>query len=62
LKQTLLNEIRSLYGDESGQDLIEYAIIALLIVLGAIAAMGNLATNINSALSKMGSALTNDVS
>ncbi len=43
--------------DESGQDLIEYALVAGLISLGTIAAMSGLATKIGSAFSSVGSQL-----
>lgn len=44
--------------DESGQDLIEYALVAALIGLGATAAMGTLATTIGSAFGSVGTKLT----
>lgn len=44
--------------DESGQDLIEYALVAALIALGAAASMRVLASSIGSALSTVGSRLT----
>jgi pilus assembly protein Flp/PilA len=53
----LLRIVQILHGDESGQDLIEYALVAALIALGAIAAMQTLAANINTAFSTMGSKL-----
>ena len=36
--------LHSLHNDESGQDLIEYALVAALIAFGAVATMGALAT------------------
>ena len=47
--------------DESGQDLIEYALVAALIALGATAAMSSLATSISTAFSTVGSKLTASV-
>jgi pilus assembly protein Flp/PilA len=47
--------------DESGQDLIEYALVAALIALGAIASMRTLATAISTALANVGTRLTNAV-
>jgi len=47
--------------DESGQDLIEYALVAGLIGLGAVTAMSGLATKIGSAFSSVGSTLTSAV-
>lgn len=50
--------LRALKDDESGQDLIEYALVAGLIGLGAVAAMSSLATTIGTAFSSVGSSLT----
>jgi pilus assembly protein Flp/PilA len=51
----------SVFSDESGQDLIEYALVAALIALGATAAMTTLATTISSAFTAVGTKLTNAV-
>ena len=48
--------------DESGQDLIEYALVAALIAFAAVTAMQALASNINNAFSKIGSSLTSALS
>jgi pilus assembly protein Flp/PilA len=45
--------------DESGQDLIEYAIVAGLIGLGAVASMSGLSTKIKTTFNNIGSQLTN---
>jgi pilus assembly protein Flp/PilA len=47
--------------DESGQDLIEYALVAGLIGLGAVVAMSGLATKIGSAFNTVGNTLTNSI-
>jgi pilus assembly protein Flp/PilA len=47
--------------DNSGQDLIEYALVAGFIGLGAIAAMTGLSTAMGSAFARVGSALTSAV-
>jgi len=47
--------------DESGQDLIEYALVAALIALGATAAMNTLATTISSAFTTIGTKLSGAV-
>jgi pilus assembly protein Flp/PilA len=47
--------------DESGQDLIEYALVAALIALGATAAMTSLAGSISTAFSTVGTKLTTAV-
>ncbi len=44
--------------DESGQDLIEYALVAGLIGLAAVTAMSSLATKISGAFNSVGSQLT----
>jgi pilus assembly protein Flp/PilA len=53
--------LRTLRSDESGQDLIEYALIAALIGLGAVAAMSTLASNIATSFSTVGNQLTNAI-
>jgi pilus assembly protein Flp/PilA len=47
--------------DESGQDLIEYALVAGLIGLGAVVAMSGLATKIGTAFNTVGNTLTNSL-
>ena len=51
----------NLLQDESGQDLIEYALVAALIALGATASMKTLATSIGNAFNTIGSRLTGEV-
>ena len=46
-----------IWRDENGQDLIEYALVVALIAFAAIVGMNNLATEINSSFSKVGSKL-----
>ena len=59
-------EIRSLvadlHRDESGQDLIEYALIASLIAIGSIIGMDTVANEINSAFNIISKKLANAVS
>ena len=57
----LLATLKNLLRDESGQDLIEYALVAALIALGAITAMGKVATGISTAFSTIASNLTSAV-
>ena len=45
--------------DESGQDLIEYALVAGLIGLGAVVAMTGLSGKISNAFNTVGNNLTN---
>lgn len=54
----MLTLIKKLCRDESGQDLIEYALVAALIALGAITAMSTLATSISNEFTKVGNALS----
>lgn len=50
--------LKKLHKEDSGQDLIEYALIAALIAVGSVAAMGALATNISTEFSRVGAKLT----
>jgi pilus assembly protein Flp/PilA len=59
--KTIAYKLAGLVNDESGQDLIEYALIAAIIALGAITTMGTLATSISNAFTKVGTTLTNNV-
>jgi pilus assembly protein Flp/PilA len=52
-----IERLNSLLRDESGQDLIDYAMIAALIALGAIAAIGNLANTIATDFNNVGNSL-----
>ncbi len=54
--------IRSFHREESGQDLIEYALVAALIAFAAIAGMNFVASQINVAFSKIGNKLTSAIS
>jgi pilus assembly protein Flp/PilA len=51
-----------LHREDSGQDLIEYALVAALIALAATAGMSSVATAINSAFNKIGEKLGSYVS
>lgn len=48
----------SLIRDENGQDLIEYALVVGLIVLGATASMSSVASSVSTALSVVGSKMS----
>jgi Flp pilus assembly pilin Flp len=54
----MMNLLKSLHKDESGQDLIEYALIGLIIALGALAGMGTVASSINAEFSKIAGKLS----
>jgi len=47
-----------IFGDENGQDLIEYALTAALIALAATVAMGGVASSISLAFGNIGSKLS----
>jgi pilus assembly protein Flp/PilA len=57
MNQLLWRALKNLHKEESGQDLIEYALVVALIALAATAGMGELAKAINVAFSKLGSIL-----
>lgn len=59
--KNLKNTVAVLLKDESGQDLIEYALVAGLIGLGAVVAMTTLSSTIGTAFAKVGNELTNAV-
>jgi pilus assembly protein Flp/PilA len=58
---TNIATLKNVLCDESGQDLIEYALVAALIALGAIAAMDGLATSLSEAFSKVTSELNSAI-
>ena len=62
LMYKLYFSILPLLASEEGQDLVEYALVVALIAFGAVAGMGALATEINTAFndisSELASALT----
>ncbi len=55
MKQILTN----LMNEDSGQDLIEYALVAALVGLGAVAAMGGLKNAVANTFNTIGTSLTN---
>jgi pilus assembly protein Flp/PilA len=57
-KSILFTLLATLVKDESGQDLVEYGLIAGLIGLGTIAGLSRLAGNLATELSTIGSTLT----
>ena len=64
-RSEMTNRLKSMFvafaEDESGQDLIEYALVAGLIALGAIAAMTGLSGKIGTAFNTVGNNLTNNI-
>jgi len=57
MKQILSN----LMNDESGQDLIEYALVTALVALGAVAVLQTVAGNITTVFTSIGTTLTSAV-
>jgi Flp pilus assembly pilin Flp len=45
--------VEALSSEESGQDLVEYALVATMIALGAVATMGIVARNIDAIFSSI---------
>jgi pilus assembly protein Flp/PilA len=50
-------KVQNMLQDESGQDLIEYALLGALIAVLSITAMGNVSTAINAEFAKIVTAL-----
>jgi pilus assembly protein Flp/PilA len=53
--------LKNLMTDESGQDLIEYALVAALVGLGSVAAMGSLANSISNSFNGIGDTLNSSI-
>jgi pilus assembly protein Flp/PilA len=53
--------LKNLIAEESGQDLIEYALVAALVGLGSIASMQGLATSIANTFTSISTALSSAV-
>ena len=49
MKANILRTFRGLHQNESGQDMIEYALVGALVALGALAAVQSLGTAVNNA-------------
>jgi pilus assembly protein Flp/PilA len=61
MTKKIKNLLVALMKDESGQDLIEYALVAGLIALGAVVAMTGLSGKIGNAFNSVGNSLTTAV-
>lgn len=53
--------LRNLMTEDSGQDLIEYALVAALVGLGAVASITSLKNSISNTFNSVGTSLTNAV-
>ncbi len=49
----MINMLKNLHQEDSGQDLIEYGLIALIVGLGVLTGMGKLSKSINSLFSNI---------
>ncbi len=47
----MMSILKDLHKEETGQDLIEYGLIALIVALGAVTGMGKLSKSINGLFS-----------
>ena len=58
MKSLILRSLTRLHKDESGQGLVEYALILALVAFAAVVAMQTLAVDINGAFTGIGALLT----
>jgi len=54
----VINILRSLHKEESGQDLIEYALLALLLALAAVAILPTVGKDVSTEFNKVAAQLT----
>jgi len=59
--KSIIRTFANLHREETGQDLIEYALVVALIALAATAGMGTLANGINAAFGQLSNRLANAV-
>ena len=50
--------VQTILSDESGQDLVEYALVVAMVAFAATAALQSLASSINTAFTSIGNLLT----
>ena len=62
MNQLAKRALANLHREESGQDLIEYALVVALIALAAVFGMSSLASGINSAFLRLASILGSYIS
>jgi len=56
-----IQSISKFHKDESGQDLIEYALIGTLIALGAVSSLRNVASGVTGVFVALGSTITGNI-
>jgi len=54
----MITMLKNLHKEESGQDMIEYALLALLVALAAVAVLPTVGTDISKEFSKVAAQLT----
>ncbi len=54
----MISILKDLHKEETGQDLIEYGLIALIVALGAVTGLGKLAKSINGLFGNIAGDLT----
>jgi pilus assembly protein Flp/PilA len=54
----MINMLRNLHQEESGQDMIEYALLALLVALAAVAVLPVVGSDVSKEFSKVAAQLT----
>ena len=60
-KHVNTQSVRRLLHDESGQDIIEYALVAALVGLSAVISLHGLSNKIGNTFNSIGSGLTNAI-
>ena len=58
---SLLSQLRQFLEDESGQDLVEYALLGCLIGLGAVSSLKSVATGVAGIFTTVGSTITTGI-
>jgi pilus assembly protein Flp/PilA len=53
--------LTALHQDESGQDLVEYALIGALMALGAVTSLKSVANGVGTAFTAIGSTITSGI-
>ena len=56
-----LSVLLAFLAEESGQNIVEYALVAALVVLSAIAGLSKIATAATSVLAELGARLTSSI-
>jgi pilus assembly protein Flp/PilA len=54
----MINMLRNLHQEESGQDMVEYALLALLVALAAVAILPTVGSDVSAEFSKVAAQLT----